>query len=185
MARRPRVSRKHIHVPNANGTIRWSVLWVVPTKKSYRIKEVEFEHDLTAAISLYTRAKQAGKRLVTLRSMNVGFPPPEKYQPYYKRVRDKRWKKGKRQKGVTKFKQVLVVPLRKLNRRGIFWCPYCREMRKFQEQPGTYVGRTFVEAPGLYCPIDGTSHRDYHVRKWNPVADDAFLTSKYEKRRGK
>lgn len=125
------------------------------------------------ALRVYTKLQSSGRKFVTLRSCNVGFPPPEKYQPGYIMVKNPKWKPKQRgKKREKKFIEKRVVPMNKLNRRGIFWCPYCREMRKFQTQGGFFLDSAFVpDERGLYCPIDGTSYRDYHVRKWNPVAE--------------
>ena len=163
-------------IPNISGaSARWSVHWVVPSGDTYRIVEIDCEDNLNEAIRIYTKAKESGKRFATLRSRNVAFPPDEKYRPYYAQVRDKRWVKGRRQKGITKYKTVHKVPMRTLNRKGVFWCPYCREMRKFQEQGAFMFEGIAVEAPGLYCPICGISHRDWHVRNWNPVCHRIYL----------
>lgn len=175
MPRRKKPSNRH--QPNATGAnIKWSVLWIKPKGDGdYRIIRKEFGNDLGAALDLYQRVVRAGKRLPTLRSNNVGFPPPERYRPYDARVRDKRWKKGKRQPGITKFKWVVRVPMRTLNRKGTWWCPYCREMRRFQQQGGFYIDGVIVPSEGYYCPLCGVSHRDIHVRRWNPLAQRIYM----------
>lgn len=176
MARR-RKPRVHRVVPNAlGGHIKWSVLWVVPTDGGYRIIQHECGNDLGEAVRLYSKVVAAGKRFPTLRSDNVGFPPPEQLRPYTARVRNKLWVKGKRQKGVYKYKFVDRVPMAKRNRVGVWWCPYCRELRRFQ-QLGAFMieGVPVPDKDGHYCPICGVSHRDWHVRKWNPVAYRLFV----------
>lgn len=149
--------------------LRWSVLWVVPGKKTYRVVRKECENDLAEAIRIYTKVVEAGKKFPTLRCNNAGFPPPERFQPYVAKVKDKRWIKGKRQRGITKYKFVTRIPLKKLNNKGIYWCPYCREMRRFRQQTGFVYEGIYVGSPGIYCPICGTSYRDFYVRRWNPI----------------
>lgn len=161
---------------------RWQVLWVVKQKgKPPRIVEVDFENDLLSAQALWLKAKQAGKPMTTLRCCNVAFPPPEKYRQHYEKHREPtgRYKvvtrAGKRyKKPLYRTSEVLVTPLEGLNRRGIWWCPYCREFRKFQHWDGytsepMYVG-SFIPDPGEYCPMCGVNQRDWYVKKWNPQA---------------
>jgi hypothetical protein len=169
MARRKQVV-KHVVENGMADHMKWSVMWLVVKDGDYSIIDKDMDNDLSEAIRLYTKAKAAGKKFATLRCRNVGFAPAERFRPYVARVRDKRWIRGKRQKGVTKYKFVTKVPMLKLNRKGIFWCPYCREMRKFQDQSAFFFEGIIVDAPGIYCPICGVSHRDWHVRKWNPIA---------------
>ena len=143
--------------------IHWEVRWVTVKDGDYRIHVKDCEHDLGQALEIYQRVKSAGRRMVTLRSCNVGFPPPEKYLEY--------WVKKSRRNGRAKeIYYVHKVPMRKMNLKGAYWCPYCREMRKFQEQGGFYIEGVVVPEAGLYCPICGVSHRDVHVRKYNPLA---------------
>lgn len=146
---------------------RWSVCWVAVKKGKRFVVEKDFETDLSAAIDLYTRAKKAGKPMVTLRCANVGFPPPEKYQPYEKWMAKKERRNGR----VRKFRvKVYVDPMEEVNLRGIWWCPYCREMRRFLQQDGFRFEGMSVPVEGVHCPICGVSHRDVHVRKYNPQA---------------
>lgn len=164
------------------GHIHWEIRWVIPDKEQgYRIGVKDCGHDLGEALRIYTKLKAAGRRMVTLKSCNAGFPPPEKYQPgWIKRKKTVEIGKGKRRRKAKRWVDVHVTPMRKLNRKGIFWCPYCRELRKFQSQSGTYAeavpGKlTFLPYEGLYCPICGISHRDYHVRKWNPICARLYM----------
>jgi hypothetical protein len=153
---------------------RWEVLWVVK-KPKLRIVCVQYENDMVAAMETYMKAKKAGKPFATLRSCNVGFPPPEKYRPYFKtmvrreRVRTKRGMKTKKVPV-----DVQVTPMAELNLKGIWWCPYCREMRKFQHWDGyestIHIEALWVPDPGMYCPMCGINQRDHHIRKWNPQA---------------
>lgn len=148
--------------------MRWAVLWYVP--KTDTIVRKDCEQDLNAAIRLYELAKKAGKDKPTLLCANFGFPPPEKWQPHYIYVKRKK-------KRVPVFK----IPMEKANGVGIFWCPYCREFRRFQRQLSFYFDGRMVRDPerkgGLYCPMCGTSHRDFHVRRWNPTASRLYLST--------
>lgn len=156
---------------------RWEVLWVVRKKgKQPRIVCIEFENDFSGALQLYLKVKAAGRPLCTLRCTNVGFPPPEKFRPHFIRVVVGH--KVVRRKG-RKFRKKIygdqeVIPLKELNLKGVWWCPYCREMRRFQHWDG-YESRTlfsgvWIPKPGMYCPMCGISQEDHHVRKWNPQA---------------
>lgn len=146
---------------------RWSVMWYSTKKK--RVFEVEYDHDLNGAIELYMKVKAQGKKMATLCSPNVAFPPPEKYLPHTKTVVTK---KKITRNGKTRTKkirtEVEVVPMREVNLKGITWCPYCREFRKFRKQDGFTLDGRFVATPGLHCPMCGNSHRNHHVRKYNP-----------------
>lgn len=174
--------RKSVETYASGTLIKWSVLWVKPDKSgSYTIIRKEFGNDLTEALRIYQLATQAEKPLATLRSNNVGFPPPPKYRPY---TRHKKVKKqvavlsgGRRVKRTqVSLESYEIIPMEKYNLKGWWWCPYCREMRKFQSQSGFPIGeRSFVEAKGMYCPLCGVSHRDAHVRKWNPHAWRMYL----------
>jgi hypothetical protein len=116
---------------------------------------------------IYWAAKKAEKPFATLRCKNVGFPPPPKYQVQDKLKKRYVWKGGK--KKIDRY-YVTVDPMLTVNERGIWWCPYCREMRKFLKQGGFRYEDVYVSEGGKHCPICGTSHRDYWVRKFNPAA---------------
>jgi hypothetical protein len=168
--------------------IKWSVLWVKPKNGDYTIIRKEFGNDLTEALRVYQLAKQAKKPMATLRSNNVGFPAPPKLRPHIRRrkvtkevVVLRRGKRVKKQKAVLESYE--VIPMETYNRKGWWWCPYCREMRKFQRQSGFPIGdKSFVEAPGMYCPLCGVSHRDLHVRRSNPHADRMYLADNQPRR---
>lgn len=152
-------------------------MWLKKTKKGkVRIVEVTCEDDLNEAMRIYMKAKEQGKPNATLRSMNVGFPPPEKYRPYEKTVMVKKkvLRKGKRVTRKVKT-TVLVTPMRKLNRLGWTWCPYCREFRKFEDQTGFVFEGIYVPDEGDYCPMCGIPEDNWHVRKWNPLYARKYL----------
>jgi hypothetical protein len=188
----PRSARPSVEVIATANTFRWSVLWVKPKGGSYTIIRHEYGNDFTEALRVYNKAKAAGKRMATLRSNNVAFPPPEKYQPYRRQKVevvnvDKYVKRnGVRTKVNVKRKRLVPyteIPMEKMNLKGWYWCPYCREMRKFQHQTGFPIGeKSFVDAPGMYCPLCGVSHRDFSVRRWNPHAWRMYLTETQPRR---
>lgn len=159
---------------------RWKVCWIGKKKVKVRLRngstairkkpviiEREFGNDLSGAIALYTRAKEAGKDQATLVCTNVGFPPPEKYQA---KLVTKKKKVNEVKRKVT----VRVNPMKVLNRRGITWCPYCREFRRFQMQDGFRYEGHYVADKGAHCPICGISHRNYLVRRYNPEMQVMF-----------
>lgn len=138
---------------------RWRVSWIVRKKGKLVVVEKEFGDDLTSALRLYMKAKNAEKPFATLICKNVGWPPPVALRPY------DRWEVVKRD-GKKYKRKVHEVPLDIRNGEGVFWCPYCRELRTFRRY-AEFRGSKHVV---LKCPICGISHRDHHVRKWNPLA---------------
>lgn len=159
---------------------RWEVLWVNPRTK--RIERKPFGHDHSGAVKLYARVKAAGRTGVTLRACNVGFPPPDKYADREEVIVTV---KGKRMKGKRIIQPpVYVTRMGELNLRGIWWCPYCCELRRFVFKKGTRA----VESKGKYhnqtvvwkmpassearmaCPMCGVDHADWHVKRYNPSA---------------
>lgn len=154
---------------------RWEVIWWSKKKKAFTVKT--FGNDLAGAEALYARVCTLRAPFATLRCCNVGFPPPEQYRPRMERQPTGRTRivkrKGKRYRK-TLYHEVEVVPMKELNLKGIWWCPYCRQMRKFRRQDGmTYTqgGHTYRLDGEIYVdPVCGTTHRNHHVRKWNPSA---------------
>lgn len=154
---------------------RWEVIWISTKTGRKRVIVQEFDTDLKGALDLYVRAKAAGKPFATLRCCNVGFPPPEKYRPHYVTVKTGEYKivrRGGKRYRKPKYKTVWYTPLHKVNLKGIWWCPYCREFRKFMKQSGARSEGVFIASEGMYCPICQISHRNSHVRKWNPKAQE-------------
>lgn len=156
------------NTPDAPQRARWEVIWVHPKKPELVRKP--FEHDLQGAIDLYTRLKLAKRRGVTLRCMNMGFPPPDdladrevvtiRHPTTGRKVRGKR---------IMEPRQYLVR-MGKLNARGIWWCPYCRQKRRFVKRRGFRVNGIWVGEEQLCCPVCKASDRDWHVRRYNPLA---------------
>lgn len=175
-------STPHQLLNQPGARMRWSVLWYIP--KEDRIKRIRCGEDLNEAVRLYQLALRGGKRLPTLRCDNFAFPPPEKYRPhsvYVIQEETYRTPKGKKKKREVRTVEARV-PMDAANRKGIFWCPYCRELRRFQMQSGFMHDGRWVPEPdkrgGLYCPMCGVSHRDFNVRRWNPIADRHYLSSR-------
>jgi len=134
---------------------RWELIWVGKDKK---IKRKAFESDLAGALALYIKAH--GKlRAVTLRCCNMGFPPPEDLQPRKVMVKEGKLRVEK-----------LYVPMKKKNREGVFWCPYCMKLRKFvrKESLKSPSGMVLDESR-FCCPLCGVGHRDHNIRKYNPL----------------
>lgn len=167
---------------------RWSVLWLVKKNGRLTIIEKTFENDLSSAMELYLKVKMAGKHKATLRSMNVGFPPPEEYRPRFEKNRIPTGRTKIVKRGGKRYRKKLyrtveteVIPMEELNLKGTWWCPYCREMRKFQHWDGVKTDGSFFQSvktsrpmfinhPGMYCPMCGINQNDSHVRRWNPQA---------------
>lgn len=161
---------------------RWEVIWW--NKKKKRFTVMPFGDDLAEAEALYRQVVQAAKPFATLRCCNVGFPPPEKYRPYThtERVRTgtkivKRSVKGK----VKRYRKVVykeveheVIPMIEVNLKGVWWCPYCRQLRKFRKQDGMTLSDRghdyYLDGTVYCCPVCRITHRNHHVRKWNPQA---------------
>lgn len=156
---------------------RWEVIWWNRKKKRFTV--MAFGNDIASAEGLYAKVLVAKKPFATLRCCNVGFPPPEKYRPYQKPMMKKEKVRVKRKgRYVYRVKKTVVhievTPMVEVNLKGVWWCPYCRQMRKFRRQDGM----TYTDASGDYyldgvvwcCPVCAISHTNHHVRKWNPTA---------------
>lgn len=133
---------------------RWEVRWV----HNRRVVVVDFADDFAEALRIFTKALLAGKSDVTLRSRNMGTPPPMRLRPYYKKPKRKD-EEGKR-----------VEPLARYNLSGWLWCPYCIHLRKFVHRNGFTSEGHWVPEPQYECQMCGITHRDGTVQKWNPVA---------------
>lgn len=155
---------------------KWQVLWI----KDRRIIDKRFGDDFKGATDLYLKVKQAGRKGATLRCTNMGFAPPEHLRPQEvmakvpldppKIVR----RGGKRYRKRYELKRMLKVPMKKLNAEGIWWCPYCRELRRFKKTNSFKIDGITVRETRHVCPMCGVCHRDHNVRKHNPVATKLF-----------
>lgn len=136
---------------------RWEVIW----RRKGRKFKVKFGRNYSDAEELYFRLLSKGIKTATLRCANVGFPPPERFQPRYV------WKKRRGRRV-----QVLRNPMRKLNAAGVWWCPYCRRFRRVKEGK-LKVGRSGKSRrPYWSCPECGVKHTNYYVYTYNPAALD-------------
>lgn len=166
---------------STGGQIKWAVLWEIEKGKKGKTVIIRKDcDDLTEAVKLYNKVVAAGRSNPTLLSANVGFPPPVKFQRKEWRCLNPGEAKSKQ-----KWVKVLVI-MEKANYKGIFWCPYCREFRRFGGQKFYYVEGRFARHPNkrgmLACPMCGISHRDYHVRNWNPMAAEFYLRESRRRR---
>lgn len=162
--------------PMTGARARWQVLWVAKRKSGkLAIVETDFEHDFKGAIELYSKAKRAGKTLATLRCCNVSFPPPEKYMPYTETkkelVKDRNGNPVRRNgKKVKKLVTYDVNPMVTMNLRGILWCPYCMEFRRFQKYEQFRWEGIVVPKERICCPMCGISTEAGAVKLHNPRA---------------
>lgn len=162
------------------GNLRWDVRWVVKHKGRWHIVIKDCGDDLSKAVQLYQKIVALGRHHVTLRCKNSGFPPPEELRPRWvkKKVVTEVTRRGRKKK-VVSYKDVYRAPMRRLNREGKWWCPYCREIREFVHAyelpfihpPHPVVGHMTPTGSGLYCPMCLVGTYDHNVRRWNPLAE--------------
>lgn len=148
----------------------WEVMWVVRHKGENHIIVKDFDRDFVGARELYLKVKKTNRKMVTLRCRNVGFPPPDRWrdmEPVYKK------RKGK----LVVVDEVMSEPatyvgkMTAYNRHGVWWCPYCMELRRFEKRAWAEVdGHLFSADPKYYCPMCDVSHSDAHVIRYNPIA---------------
>lgn len=163
-------------VNDAPSRANWEVLWI----RNKKVQRKDCGHDLMEAMRIFMLATEAGRKGVTLRCKNMGFPPPAKYLPYEAKMKkplDKPKiirKDGKRY--VKKFEVVVITknPMKDLNTQGIWWCPYCMKLRRFVKRYETNVGKVRVPDTAMVCPMCGIPHRDFNVRKYNPIATQVY-----------
>jgi glutaredoxin len=131
-------------------------LWIGANGKRQR---KDFGPDLMSAVDAYSLLKAHKRKDVTLRCKNMTFAPPDKYADREEVIV---FRNGKRFKGkkITEPRRYRVRMFA-LNRRGIWWCPYCQRMRRFVKREGDY--------PALACPVCGATHR--LVSRFNPMAE--------------
>jgi hypothetical protein len=116
-------------------------------KKGFMV-EKKFDTDFKSALAAYVTLKEANKRYVTLRSLNAGFSPPDR----------------------------IARRMRQYNDKGIYWCPYCIQLREFREIPIEGI---------VECPVCEVTSRDFHVRKHNPKAELMIYRQVPRRTRGK
>lgn len=152
---------------------RWEVIWWSKKGKKFIVKT--FDNDLQGATELFVKVKGLKAPFATLRCCNVGFPPPDEYRPYTKQY-VQRTKVKRRGKTVTK-KTIVereIIPMEELNLKGIWWCPYCCQMRKIVKRSGMVFRdgeqEYYLDGTVYVCPVCEISHTNHHVRRWNPHA---------------
>jgi hypothetical protein len=137
---------------------RWEVMWVVKKGKEPRIICKEFDHDFVSALELYSKLKIAGKKMATLRCCNVGYAPPDRFRD----------------------------SMMAYNRQGVWWCPYCMQLRRFEKRAWYEVDeRLIADDPKYYCPMCDISHSDGNVRKYNPLAQNLMNRRRSRGRKAK
>lgn len=148
----------------------WEVLWVVRRNGENHIVGTDFERDFVGALALYSKAKKAGKKMCTLRCKNIGHAPPDRYrdlEPIYKKRKGKLVVVGERMSEPPQY----TVKMEKYNRQGVWWCPYCMELRRYEKRGWSEVDDVMFSAdPKYYCPICDISSSDAQVIKYNPIA---------------
>jgi hypothetical protein len=158
------------------------VIWISNGER----KRVRCGEDFMKAQSVFAKAVAQGKRAATLHADNVGFPPPAQYADVEKIPigRSRRTKQV-----VYELRTIephsFLVRMRKLNAKGIWWCPYCCKMRRFKLRKYSKVEGIKFEDPRYCCPLCEISHRDMHVRKYNPLAQELAIRMGGRRRRDK
>jgi hypothetical protein len=147
----------------------WKVVWRKADGKLVTFVP-EPKTDMVEAQRIYEKALAIGRK-PTLICTNVGFPPPDKYADRERVLLGRR--KGTKTKV---YKLVLTTPRQyftkmwHLNRQGVWWCPYCRKLRRFVKRKGFRLDGIWVPDEHMGCPVCKITHRDGHVRRYNPVA---------------
>lgn len=146
---------------------RWEVVW----RHNGRLIRKDCGEDLPEALRVQELATSSGRKAVTLRSKNVAFPPPEKFADTEEVPigRSKRTRKIVYETRTVEPRRYLVK-MRRLNARGIWWCPFCMKLRRFEKRKGYKVEGVYVDDTHLACPICGITHRHGSVLKYNPIA---------------
>lgn len=161
---------------NAPERANWEVIWV----KDNKVQRKDCGHDLVEALRVRDLVKEAGRKNVTLRCKNFGFGPPEELRPQIVKVKIPMdpprivKKNGKRYRKTWGYKEMRKIPLKQLNAEGIWWCPYCMKLRRFKKTNSFVIDGIRVQETRHVCPLCGISHRDPHVRRWNPIATRLF-----------
>lgn len=157
---------------------RWAVVWIAKG----RVIRKDFDHEFAEALRIYTLASKADKSGVTLVCVNMGFPPPDKYADHEDTVVLKKFRVKGTKKVVTKkvpgeprliLPRVYRVRMGELNRKGIWWCPFCVKLRRFKRYDAYEFEGIHVDTPTWSCPICGVSHNHGSVKMYNPYAERA------------
>lgn len=121
-----------------------------------------FDQDFGAALRMYYQVKSSGRNAVTLRCCNVGFPPPKwiTHHPVTSWEIVKR--RGKRYKRKVVTHEDLLET--RYNAVGVWWCPFCIQLRRFKQEQIT------MQRSQMVCPVCGITERNWYVRQYNPQA---------------
>lgn len=174
-------------VNDAGSRAKWEVLWI----RKGKIQRKDCGNDLMEAIQIHQRVLAAGRKGVTLRCKNMGFPPPPKYLPYEEKQKVPLEKPviikrgGKRYRKTHEVKTVSIDPMYAKNREGIWWCPYCQKLRRFVKQTSMTVDKVKFQDTAMVCPMCKITHRDHNVRKYNPMALQVYYELENAPRRAK
>jgi hypothetical protein len=147
----------------------WAVFWSKPDGRIGRFVP-DPKTDLVEAQRIYDKLRDAGRKNVTLVTLNTGYPPPDKYADHEKVLIGRR-----KRDGVKVYRPQRVEPrqyqvrMKSLNRRGVWWCPRCRKLRRFVRKKGFRLDGIWVPDEHHACPMCTITHRDGHVRRYNPI----------------
>ena len=133
----------------------WSVFWYSTKKKRYVRKR--FREDLAAALKFFGEKDYPA---ITLHADNHGYPPPRRITEHEHIT----WKIVR--KGGKKYKRKvvdIVNLMSEYNAKGIWWCPYCIKLRRF-DLVETMRGHEMV------CPVCQISSYESKTRDCNPKA---------------
>lgn len=144
---------------------KWEVMWL----RRGAVVRKDCGSDLAEALRILELVKGAGRKGATLRSKNIAFPPPAKYADTEQVPigRSKRTRKIVYAERTIEPPQYLTT-MRSLNKRGVWWCPYCMKMRRFTRVKGFELDGIWVDKVQYVCPLCGVSHG--LVRRFNPLA---------------
>ena len=134
---------------------KWSVFW---RNKKGKFVRKRFYEDLQGALRFMR--DNPDRPVLTLHSDNLGFPPPRRITHFEEHGWTVVKRKGKRYK---KRVVTIVNRMHDYNQKGIWWCPYCIQLRRFE----------FAETergPEMFCPVCGCGNYLFEVRRYNPHA---------------
>lgn len=141
----------------SNVNAKWEVIWL---GKQGMVRK-GFEHDFSDALRTYDLLRSSGRKLVTLRCKNVGFPPPSSITQHEVITWRVVTRSGKRRKAKT---LTYVNRMSELNDVGKWWCPYCIKLLPFK------LTKDWTGRKHMVCPLCGVNEKNFHVRQHNPKA---------------
>lgn len=137
-----------------NNHARWSVMWFSKGKWKRR----RFGEEFTGAMKFLL--DHTDLKGIHLHSDNISFPPPKSVTEHEEtrfKVVTLRGKKYK--KRVT----TIVNRMGDLNRKGVWWCPYCIKFRHFKQI------ETAERGTEMCCPACWVSSYEPATAKYNPL----------------